>query len=251
MTTNILLADLHSHSVASGHAFNTLNELALAASARGIRVLGVTDHGPSMDGAPTSGYFEMVDRVPTDMHGVQILFGCEANILDTDGRIDLTEPWASRQRIVLAGLHERTPYPRSAFLRDNTAAIVGAIRQPSIHGISHPWRSIFPVDVDVVAEAACEHNTLLEVNLSLFRTILTRSHSPYDEEAVVQTRCMLRRVQDLGGGFLVNSDTHEVSELGADLALLLAVADLLEFSADAILNNDLDRLCAYLPALKL
>lgn len=83
------IADLHTHTTGSGHAFSTLDELARAAADADVKVLGVTDHGPSMTGAPTHGYFEMSHRIPRFLHGVRVLFGCEANILDHTGRIDL------------------------------------------------------------------------------------------------------------------------------------------------------------------
>ena len=43
-----LVADLHMHSVMSGHAFGTIRELAFAASERGMRMIGVTEHGPGI-----------------------------------------------------------------------------------------------------------------------------------------------------------------------------------------------------------
>jgi putative hydrolase len=186
-----LLADLHAHTVASGHAFNTLDELARAAAERGIQVLGVTDHGPSMQGAPTPGYFEMVERVPSIIHGLHILLGCESAIVNATGGIDLHEPWCSRQRLVLAGLHERTPYPPGATTRENTAAMIGAIALSCVHVISHPYRAIFPVEVELVADAAANHGTLLEVNLSVFRGILRHAERPDQDETVVATRRML------------------------------------------------------------
>lgn len=49
--------DSHTHTVASGHADNTLEENAEAATARSIKLLALTDHGPAMPGAPHLWYF--------------------------------------------------------------------------------------------------------------------------------------------------------------------------------------------------
>ena len=57
--------DLHAHTVASGHAFSTLDELAGVAAVCGLEMIAITDHGPSMEGSPHDGYFEMVGRVPS------------------------------------------------------------------------------------------------------------------------------------------------------------------------------------------
>jgi len=45
-----LLADLHTHTVASGHAFSTITELATAAAGKGLELIAFTDHGPSVPG---------------------------------------------------------------------------------------------------------------------------------------------------------------------------------------------------------
>ena len=39
------IADVHTHSVLSGHAFGTVRELAAEAAARNLKILGVTEHG--------------------------------------------------------------------------------------------------------------------------------------------------------------------------------------------------------------
>ena len=35
--------DLHTHTIASGHAYNTLREMAKAAADRGLEILGITE----------------------------------------------------------------------------------------------------------------------------------------------------------------------------------------------------------------
>jgi len=47
-----LLVDLCTHTVSSGYAYSTITENTLVASRRGLKLLGMTDHGPSMRGAP-------------------------------------------------------------------------------------------------------------------------------------------------------------------------------------------------------
>ena len=46
------IADLHIHSIASGHAYSTVNENAKAAADRGLQLIALTDHGPKMPGGP-------------------------------------------------------------------------------------------------------------------------------------------------------------------------------------------------------
>ena len=49
--------DIHNHTIASGHAFSTLQEMAYAAAEKGIEYLGITDHGPSIPGTCHPLYF--------------------------------------------------------------------------------------------------------------------------------------------------------------------------------------------------
>ena len=45
-----VLLDAHTHTVASGHAYSSLQEMAKAAADKGLEVLGITEHGPSVPG---------------------------------------------------------------------------------------------------------------------------------------------------------------------------------------------------------
>ena len=42
--------DMHTHTIASGHAYNTIYEMARWAASKGVALLGITDHGPRMEG---------------------------------------------------------------------------------------------------------------------------------------------------------------------------------------------------------
>ena len=54
---DIYVLDLHTHTYASGHAYNTMNEMVLAAKEKGLQLLGITDHAPSMPGTMGLLYF--------------------------------------------------------------------------------------------------------------------------------------------------------------------------------------------------
>ena len=38
--------DMHTHTLASGHAFSTLQEMAKAGAEKGLKLLGITEHTP-------------------------------------------------------------------------------------------------------------------------------------------------------------------------------------------------------------
>ena len=42
--------DTHSHTIASGHAYCTIREMASAAAKKGLQGLAITEHAPTMPG---------------------------------------------------------------------------------------------------------------------------------------------------------------------------------------------------------
>lgn len=42
------LLDVHTHTIASGHAYNTIMEMAKAGFDKGLKLLGITEHAPMM-----------------------------------------------------------------------------------------------------------------------------------------------------------------------------------------------------------
>ena len=52
------ILDVHTHTLASGHAYNTMREMAKAASEKGLEILGITEHAVSMPGTCGAFYFE-------------------------------------------------------------------------------------------------------------------------------------------------------------------------------------------------
>ena len=55
-----ILVDLHTHTIASGHAFSTLKENIDEAKKKGLRILGTSDHANSMPGAPDDFFLKTI-----------------------------------------------------------------------------------------------------------------------------------------------------------------------------------------------
>ncbi|XOA43110.1 MAG: PHP domain-containing protein [Candidatus Nealsonbacteria bacterium] len=209
----MLRVDLHIHSIASGHAFNTIFELSYFAGQKGVEMIGVTDHGPSMKGAPHIGYFEMMKKIPRELNGVKIITGCEANIINLEGDIDLPIEVQEQLDLVIVGLHERTPFPKKTTLLENTQAIINAIKKNRVHIISHPYRLEFPVDIEKIFAVAKEKGVLLEVNLSLLNRCAA------SKELLDQVRLIVERADFYKEKIIVATDAHIANEIGDDSIL--------------------------------
>ena len=67
--------DMHTHTIASGHAYGTIREMAQGAAEKGLKLLGITEHSPSMPGTVEDIYYCNLHLVPKKLYGVELLFG--------------------------------------------------------------------------------------------------------------------------------------------------------------------------------
>ena len=67
------ILDLHTHTIASGHAYNTMNEMIAAAKSRGLEIYGITEHAPRMNGSCTEMYFQNFRILSREKDGMTVL----------------------------------------------------------------------------------------------------------------------------------------------------------------------------------
>ena len=139
-----VLIDAHTHTVASGHAYSSLQEMAKAAVDMGLEVLGITEHGPSVPGTCPTLYFKNMFTVPRQMYGIRLLMGCEINILDTKGSLDLTDEQIGWLDLAIAGIH--AAWYQGGTKEENTEGMIRVIKNPKIHIISHPGDGLLEVN---------------------------------------------------------------------------------------------------------
>jgi putative hydrolase len=192
----MLKIDPHVHSIASGHALNTVYELAAEARKRKLTHLGITEHGPSMEGAPHEGYFWVSSVAPRKIGSVSVLYGVEANVVDLNGKIDIGEELLKVQDIVSVGLHRKTSYDGKT-IEHNTKALINAMKNKYVKIITHPYRAEFPVDVYAIADAACKYGVLLEINIRVFKNLNSRLLEAY--------RSLISFIKDRGEKVIVGS----------------------------------------------
>lgn len=224
----MLKIDFHTHSIASGHAINTVYEMINVAKKKGLTHLGITDHGPSMEGSPHDGYFWVSDQLTT-LQGIEVFLGIEANIIDQNGTIDLNSELLEKQRVVSAGLHQRTPYEKIKNA-NYTKSIINAIQNPYVKIITHPYRSEFPTDLEVIFHEAYKNNTLLELNNSLF------GYSKYLPELIENYRKMVKLCRKYNYPVIIGSDAHVAEKIGDDSNIRKIQKDL-ELPEELIINN--------------
>ena len=98
--------DIHTHSIASGHGTcATMTDMAKAANAAGLKMLGISDHGPKTLGGGRISYFRSLAFAQPKRLGVRMLYGAEVNILDQEGKLDLDDEILESLDYVIASMH--------------------------------------------------------------------------------------------------------------------------------------------------
>jgi putative hydrolase len=199
----LLEADLHVHTVASGHAYSTISEIAAVASKKGLKAFAVTDHGPVMPGGPHRYHFGNLRILPREIDGVEIIRGVELNIVNEAGDVDLPPEYLAVLDLAWAGIHSLC-FDGSGS-ESYTEAVLKALENPFVDGIVHPGNPDFPLDADAVVRQAKKHNKILEINNSSFH-VRRGSLEPCRRFAALAAEHAVT--------VAVNSDSHYADDVG-------------------------------------
>ena len=241
----ILSSDYHTHTVYS-HGKGQIIDNAIAAKERGLKELGISDHGFSH---PAFGLTKR--KVPKmkaeilaakEKTGVNVLLGVESNIIGTDGKVDLPVSLYDDFDIFLAGIHKFVLYKFSSIFtlatpdlfytylkglkvpesvrRTNTKTFINVIKNNPVDVITHLNFCCF-VDAKEVAKAAADYGTYIELNAK-------KVHVTDDE---------IYEMLKTDAKFIVNSDAHTPSRVG-EVSLVEQMVDRLNFPTDRIVNID-------------
>jgi DNA polymerase (family 10) len=200
-----LKGDLHAHSKASdGH--HSIEEMALAAKARGLEYLAITEHSRRLAAARGLDPVRLVkqgdeiDRLNARLEGVTVLKGIEVDILE-DGTLDLPDSALAKLDVVIAAVHSRFELPRSK----QTARILKALDNSHVHILARPTgrlleaREPYDVDMQRIVRKAKARGIALEVNAHPQRLDLSDAYC--------------RMAKDEGVLLAIDSDAHGTFEL--------------------------------------
>jgi len=222
------LLDVHTHSIVSGHAYSSIQEMAMAASEKGLQILGITEHAPELPGACDPIYFRNLHVVPREMYGVRLLLGAELNILDTKGTLDLDEDYYRILDLRIAGIHSLCW--KGGSREENTYAMLQAIRNPWTQIISHPGDGTAQLDFEPIVLAAKETRTLLEINSSSMDPVR------HKEEARDNNLEILRLCRRYEVPIILGSDAH-ISFSVADYRYALPLLAETDFPEALVIND--------------
>lgn len=222
---------MHNHTIASGHAFSTLQEMVRTASEKGIKYFGITDHAPACPGAPTSIYFWNYPLVPREMYGVHLLMGCELNILDTDGTLDLPDKYLERMDVCLAGIHKICWKPGTK--SENTDGVLSVMNNRHVNVISHPGDGTAELNFEALVSASKKTGTLLEINHASLKPMRNKVEARNNNIQILK----LCKAQNMP--VIIGADAHISFDI-ADYRYALPLLAETEFPTELIVNYNPD-----------
>ncbi len=217
-----LLFDYHTHTIYS-HGKGTIEDNVREAVNKGLKGIAITDHGP---GHITYGVrrkkFEImrseIENLKKKYTDIEIKLGIEANIIHSNGQIDVSKEELQYFDIVLAGYHygvfgkqfirsgaihlsnfmtTRTGRMIKKLKKTNTEAIVKALYNHNIYILTHPGSKGY-VDIREIAKACADNHTLMEIN---------NSHRHLTVEEIKEAA-----QEDVS--FIIDSDAHSPEKVG-------------------------------------
>ena len=229
-----LIADLHTHTIASTHAYATVTEMVNEASKLGLFAIAITDHARTMPGAPGPFYFETLGILPEYLQGVRLLRGIEANICDYDGNIDVEASLQQQLDWIVASMHTIT-LDGKATVEKCTNAYLKLAENPNVNVIGHSGSDYFKYDYEKVIPAFAKNGKLVEINDSAFR---------YGRDYVGNCVTIAKLCKKYGARICVDTDAHFTNTLGRANKTLEILEDI-DFPEKLIVNTSVENLKAY------
>ena len=229
------LMDIHTHAVASGHAYSTVDENLRWAAEQGLQLVALTDHAPAMKDTTCHAYFANLHVLPEMLHGVRLLKGIELNILDFDGTIDMDEAVLQRLDLAIASLH--MPCIKPGTKKENTQAFLKVMENPYVDIIGHPGDPRYPLDYRELFRMAKETGTLLEINNA------SLPPGGFREGSRENIKKILLMSMEEGQPVVLGSDAHFYRNVG-DFSYAEDLLRELQFPEELILNNTPEKFLA-------
>lgn len=230
-----IIADTHCHTVASTHAYSTALELINSAKEQNLFAIAITDHGKAMPGSPGKWYFKNLHCIPDIVNGVRVLKGIEANVIDSDGKLDNDEDEIQGLSWMIASMHEYS-FKGIRSIDSCTNAWLNVCKEPRVTVIGHCEIESFKFDYNKVIPEFGYYGKLVEINNNSFK-IRRNSINNCIEIAKI---CKKHSIP-----VIINSDAHfclQVGKFNAAIEMLESI----NFPEELIVNSSVERFKSYL-----
>lgn len=235
-----IVADLHTHTIASTHAYSTITEMVNEAERLNLYALALTDHARTMPGAPGAYFFESLTSLPEVINNIRVIKGIEANISDYEGNIDVDEKLQETLEWIVASMHMPTLNDKPS-VKKCTEAYLNLAENKNINVIGHSCGDYYKYDYEKVIPVLAEKGVLIEISDPTFRC---------NKSSVKNCIEIIKLCKKHNARVCVNSDAHYISYLGKVESSLKVLKDL-NFPSELVVNSSVENLQEYFKEKKI
>ena len=161
-----IIADLHTHSLASTHAYSTIREMVDSAAEKGLKAIAITDHARTMPGAPGPWFFNSMHELPLLYRGILLIAGMEANVIDLNGTLDINETERRDVNWLVASIHNLgLPGLENPTVEKCTQLWLNIAHDPKVNVIGHSGSPEFRYDYETVIPEFGRSHKLFETQV--------------------------------------------------------------------------------------
>lgn len=205
ITQDDIQGDVHMHTLETDGK-NTIEEMALAAKARGYKYMAITDHSKNLafanglDDRRAQAHMKRIRAADAEIKGIKILAGIEVDIL-LAGNLDLEDESLAQMDIVIGSVHSHFQIGATAM----TDRLLRALENKHLSCLGHPTgrillrRDAYSFDMAAVLDLAKRQKIAMEHNAYPDRLDLNDMH--------------LRMAKERGVKIIINTDAHHISHM--------------------------------------
>lgn len=219
-------ADMHTHTIASTHAYSTILENCQWAEINGVKAVAMTDHTMAMPDSPHIWHFENLRMVPRKIGNTIVLRGAETNIIDFDGNLDVDENFLKNMEWVVCSMHKQTMPTGTP--QEIAKAYINIMKNPYVDLIAHSTTFYFQCDFEMLVKGAVEYDKLIEINESSINVKSGSRENCYE---------LLKLCEKYGAKVCVDTDSHFCQQIGKATSAFKILEEC-NFPEKLVINSD-------------
>lgn len=225
-----IIADLHTHTLFSDHAFNTATEMINQAVNLGLKALAITDHGPLMPDSGHLWHFFNNGVLPKKINGTIVLYGAEVDAVNVQGELDIPERMVKNLDWAIVSIH-REIIP-SLTKEEATQLWLNVAENPYIDMIGHCEQNEHYFDYDAVIPVFAEKNKVVEINAN------SQFVRPSGQKNMIE---LIEKCKKYNCKIAVNSDAHSIYKLG-QVGNVVKLLEDMAFPEELVINSSYENL---------
>lgn len=227
-----IVADLHTHTNVSTHAFSSLEEMISGAIRQNHIALAITNHAPAVSDSAHISHFVSIASLPKNINNIAFLAGAEANILP-DGTIDIPEKICEKLDLILASIHGEI-FPKTS-LENVTDVYMKILQNPYVNILGHIGTEPYKFDYEKIISKCNEYKKVIEINNNSFKI----RKGSYENCLEIAKLCKKYNVP-----ISLNSDAHISFNVGV-VDTSIEIIQQINFPKELIINISRDNLEKY------